>query len=63
MGTVTALFPVARPAGAAAFLLAGTSGTARVAEAVGLALAIRAQAPQTLRVHAVRPAAKQLTLW
>ena len=50
MNTLAALFPVARPQGAASLFLvsgaaSGTEGRARLAEAVALAFAVREPAP------------------
>jgi hypothetical protein len=46
METLAALFPVARPQGAASlFLGSGAAGRARLAEAVALAFAVREPAP------------------
>ncbi len=54
MHTVAAFFPVARPRGAAAAMLAmGAPGRARLAEAVQLAFAIRDAGPGVLDVHRV----------
>jgi hypothetical protein len=46
MDTLAALFPVARPRGAASvFIGSGPEGRARLAEAVALAFAVREPAP------------------
>ena len=61
MHTVAAFFPVARPRGAAAALLAmGGAGRSRVAEAVQLAFAIREVGPGVLDVHGVAAPAPYL---